>query len=215
MRPFSKYVFPCLALVFLGKLEAAQENSPEKAPAELQGKIEKVTVEQDELQADVQELVAEQTDQEVVQLLEECQGFMNEAIDGLENYDTSGKTIAAQTDVIEKFFEAAKKKASKSGNGGMNGMLQMMQGMMGQMGQDPSGKDGDEKEGEGNSTPGKGGNGEGDAKDSPSTGSYTEKKGPRRLSKAGGKGDIPFPKEFSKALDAYNKSLEKTEPSKP
>lgn len=200
--------FPAFFLLFPLSLMAAE---PGEESSERHRKIENITVEQDELQADVQELVAEQTDKEVIRMLEECQEFMNEAIDGLERYDTGGKTIAAQTDVIKKIHEAAKQRASSCGNGSMDSMLQMMEGMMGQEKKDSSGN---EQEGNENDSPGKGGNGEGEAKKQPVTGNNTtERKHPRRLPKSGGKEDISYPREFSKAMDAYNKSLESSAPA--
>ena len=77
----------------------------------------KLSLEQDELSADVQELVDEQTDPEVVKLLREIEITMAEATDLLEQTNTDGATIAVETEVIEKIFEAAKKKKQKSGGG--------------------------------------------------------------------------------------------------
>lgn len=234
MKPVNPFPLSLLAFFGMTLSPAAEESSPAQEETQenvLKQKVEKVMVEQDELQADVQELVAEQTDEEVVSLLEECQGAMNEAIDGLEAYNTGGSTIAAQTEVIELIFKAADKKAGSSGNaGGMQGLLQMMRGMMGEdyaaegqgdgegEGKEGKGKgdgDGDEKgdaegegKGKGGNTPGKGGNGGGSVKNDLNDGAMSEKKEPRRLPKSAGKAGVAYPREFSQAMDAYNKSLE-------
>lgn len=71
--------------------------------------------EQDELSADVQEMIEEQTAADVIELLGEVEGIMAEITGKLDGYDTGGPTIAAETEVIEKIFEAAKKRAEQSG----------------------------------------------------------------------------------------------------
>ena len=181
-------------------------------------KIAKITDEQDELQADVQELVAEQTSEDVILLMEECQKAMNDAIGSLEDLDTGGKTIAAQTEVIEKIFQAAKKKSENKGNGTMDGMLEMMKGMM--EADTPSGNNEEnKKDGSANDTPGMGGE-KNDVTTLPQTPQGTkdgEKKEPRRLPKSSGNAGAEYPKEFGPAMEAYNKSLkdqqEKTPPT--
>ena len=77
----------------------------------------KLGVEQDELAADVQDLDDEQTDPKVKKLLREVEVIMADATDRLEISKTDGTTIAIQTEVIEKIFEAAKKK-QQQGSGG-------------------------------------------------------------------------------------------------
>ncbi len=75
----------------------------------------KLSAEQDELSADVQDLIDEQTDAEVIKLLREIEVIMGDATDLLEQKKTDGATIATETEVIEKIFEAAKKKQKKGG----------------------------------------------------------------------------------------------------
>ena len=75
----------------------------------------KLSLEQDDLSADVQDLIDEQTDPEVVKLLSEIEVTMAEATDLLEQTNTDGSTIAVETEVIEKIFDAAKKKQKQSG----------------------------------------------------------------------------------------------------
>ena len=71
--------------------------------------------EQDELAADVQDLIEEQTDEKLIALLEEVEEVMAEVIDSLDETDTGGPTIAAETEIIEKIFEAAKQRSQQSG----------------------------------------------------------------------------------------------------
>ena len=59
----------------------------------------------------------EQTDPEVIKLLRELEEIMADATDQLEATKTDGSTIAIETEVIEKIFEAAKKKQQKGGGG--------------------------------------------------------------------------------------------------
>jgi hypothetical protein len=78
----------------------------------------KLSLEQDDLSADVQDLLDEQTNPEVVKLLAEIEVVMGEATDRLEQTHTDGPTIAVETEVIEKIFEAAKKKKQQQQPGG-------------------------------------------------------------------------------------------------
>ena len=81
-------------------------------------KSQLLAIEQDELSADVQDLIDEQTDAEVIGLLREIEVVMADATDLLEQKNTSGETIATETEVIEKIFEAAKKKQQNQQEGG-------------------------------------------------------------------------------------------------
>ena len=67
--------------------------------------------EQDELSADVQELIEDQTNPKVIQLLEEVEGLMAEVTDNLAEGETGKKTLFNETLIIEKIFEAAKEKS--------------------------------------------------------------------------------------------------------
>jgi hypothetical protein len=75
----------------------------------------KTANEQDELSADVQDLIQEQTDPKVVKLLDEAESLMGEATERLEDKKTGGETIAIETEIIEKIYEAAKQKQKKKG----------------------------------------------------------------------------------------------------
>ena len=66
---------------------------------------------QDELSADVQELIELQTNEKVLVLLEEVEELMAGVIDNLEDADTGLKTIGDENEIIEKIFEAAKEKS--------------------------------------------------------------------------------------------------------
>ena len=77
---------------------------------------------QDELSADVQQLTIEQTVPKVIELLSGVEKIMDEATDNLTAYNTGSDTLAAQTEIIEKIYEAAKEKGKKPGDKGGQGM---------------------------------------------------------------------------------------------
>ncbi len=51
----------------------------------------------------------------MIQLLEEVEEIMAEVIGSLDETNTGGETIAAETEIIEKIFEAAQQRAQQSG----------------------------------------------------------------------------------------------------
>jgi hypothetical protein len=169
----------------------------------------KTSADQDKLAADIQQLKIEQTQEKVIKLLDECEVIMDEATDNLLEYNTGGDTIAAQTEVIEKIFEAAKQKQQK-GEGqpqpGAEGMMEMMKRMMGE------GSEGDEKK-PGNkpgNKPGMGSTGDSDSANTASGGGANgQKSEERRVPKASGTATQDFPEEYRQALDAYNRALTK------
>ena len=174
---------------------------------------EKLADEQDELSADVQQLVIEQTEQQVIELLNEVEGIMDETTDFLVEKDTGGTTIAAQTEIIEKIHQAAKEK-QQEGEGGESGsaMMEMMERMMGK-------KEG-EGEGEGEAKgkkekgdkpgdqAGQGQTGDSDTANNANTGNAGGKTEERTVPKAAGSAGKSLPREFQQALDAYNRGLE-------
>jgi len=107
-----------LALATLvGAQGSAAQNESEPGNKNIAMEIEKhaegakkLAFEQDELSADVQDLIDEQTDPKVIELLREIEVIMADATDLLEQTETGGTTIAVETEVIEKIFEAAKRK---------------------------------------------------------------------------------------------------------
>jgi hypothetical protein len=172
---------------------------------------------QDELAADVQQLIIEQTQPKVIELLEGVNDAMDEASGLLIEHDTGGVTIAAETDVIEKIFAAAKERQKQQGQQGEKGqkgesggaMMDMMQRMLGMTpdgekpGGQPGGKPSQQGDGEGmtgDSNTANGANGGGAA------GGKVEE---RRVPKASGAAGQSLPKEFQEALDAYNREAEK------
>jgi len=205
-------LFACIATGLLSAQEAPKKDTAEILSEHQQG-AKKTSVKQDELAGDVQQLRIEQTNPEVIALLDEVEVIMDEASENLLDADTGGDTIAAQTEVIEKIFEAAKKKQQQcQGEGkpqqgqGAQGMMEMMKRMMGE------GAEGDEKKPgkKPGSKPGDGQTGDSDTANSAVTGNGEgEKSQERRVPKASGTAGQDFPEEYRKALDAYNRALTK------
>ncbi len=208
----------CIALlnaeskIDLNELDLA----PELPPTEKHTKgSEEVAVDQDELSADVQQLVIEQTNPKVIELLGEVENIMDEATEMLIGHDTGGKTIAAQTEIIEKIHAAAKEKQKGSSSKSGGAMMDMMEKMMGKgqgQGQGQGNKPGEgegegEGEGQGN-TGGKGQTGESDTANGHEGGIGTGPDETRRIPKASGIGPATIPQEYRKAFDAYNRGAE-------
>lgn len=193
--------------------QAADEPSIGEKIAQHQEGAEKLSDRQDELAADVQQLIIEQTNEKVIELLESVEDAMDEASEHLLERETGGKTIAAETDVIEKIFEAAKERqkqqsqdSQESGETG-SAMLDMMQEMMGQG--KPADQPGDQEgEGEG-SQGGEGQTGDSNSANSANGGATGGKEEERRVPKASGKAGQSLPREFQDALDDYNREAEK------
>jgi hypothetical protein len=164
---------------------------------------------QDELAADVQQLIIEQTIPKVIELLNEVETIMDEATDQLANYETGGQTIAAQTEIIEKIHAAAKEKKKQQGSGKSgDAMMDMMERMMGQK---PEGEKESKGKGEGEQPgeqSGQGQTGLSDAANQSTLGDANGKSEARRIPKASGNKGLVLPEEFRKALDAYNRGAE-------
>ena len=94
----------------------ATTEEQKKAAAKHEAGSQKLAIEQDELATDVVELIEEQTAEPVIKILEEVEAIMAEVTDDLDTAETGGNTIAAETEIIEKIFDAAKKRAQQ-GNG--------------------------------------------------------------------------------------------------
>lgn len=189
--------------------QAAAAAKPEDPVAKHQAGSTKVADEQDELSADVQQLTIEQTIPKVITLFKEVEGIMDEATDWLAEYDTGGRTLAAQTEVIEKIYEASKERQKQQGSGKSGGaMMDMMEKMM----QEGEGKEGEKKDGKGKKPGDQGGQGmtgDSDAANEASGAAGDGKSEVRRIPKAAGTAGRALPEEFRKALDAYNRGLEK------
>jgi hypothetical protein len=208
-----KAAFVLLALPLFATVAAEEEKDLALKIAEHQEGSRKLSIQQDELAADVQQLIIEQTHPKVIELLEGVEDAMDEASELLLETNTGGVTIAAETDVIEKIFEAAKEKQKQSGQGqsGESGgaMLDMMQEMMGQgkPGEKPGQQPGEGK-GAGDQG-GEGQTGDSDSANSANGGQTGGKLEARRVPKASGKAGQSLPSEFQQALDAYNRAAEK------
>jgi len=164
---------------------------------------------QDELSGDVQQLALEQTVEKVITLLKECEDIMGEATDNLAENNTGGDTIAAQTEVIEKIYEAAKEK-QKQGQGQSKPGSAMMDMMERMMGKTPGGDKPGDKPGKGpGDTGGKGQTGDSDSANSANGGAGDGKSETRRIPKSAGVAGKALPEEFRNALDAYNRGAEK------
>jgi len=209
-----KISFLITALCAIIPIAGAEEKpSPAELLAQHRDGSAKIADEQDELSADVQQLVIEQASPKVIELLGEVENIMDEATDLLSESDTGGKTIAAQTEIIEKIHAAAKEKQSQSGGGGKPGsaMMDMMERMMGKKpGEgEGKGKGKGEGKGEGGEQGGKGQTGLSDTANEATNGQSGGKNELRRVPKAAGAANLALPEEFRKAFDAYNRGAEK------
>ena len=187
---------------------AAEEATREESLAKHQEGSVKVADEQDELSADVQQLVIEQTVPQVIALLNEVEVIMDEATDRLAKADTGGETIAAQTEIIEKIHAAAKQKQGQgSGSKPGGAMMEMMERMMGK--KPEGGKKGQGKGGKPSDQGGEGVTGLSDTSNDATGGQAGGKSEARRVPKAAGGASLEIPEEFKKAFDAYNRGAEK------
>lgn len=163
---------------------------------------------QDELAADVQQLTIEQTDEEVIKLFREVESLMDEASERLFELDTGGDTLAAQTEIIEKIFDAAEKKQQQSGGQGSgqpgSAMMDMLQRMMGR---EVGGKPGEGQSGMGQT-------GESQTDNERVAGQTQGNVIERRVPKGSGTAGKSLPSEFQNALKAYNRGLAPIEPSR-
>lgn len=211
-----------IALLIACTTAAAAEPAPAPAPAAPAAKVSreaaeaaepkhrdaagKLADEQDELSADVQQLVAEQTNPKVIELLGDVEDIMDEAVERLTEADTGGDTLAAQTEIIEKIHAAAKERQSQGGQGKAGGaMMDMMERMMGK---EPNGKKPGQGQGKDGKASDQGGGGQTGGSDTAATADGTAgdgTAGQRRVPKAAGSAGTEIPGEFRKAFDAYNR----------
>ena len=185
----------------------------------------KLAGQQDELQADTSDLILGETNENVVDLLKKCRHAMNDAVDLLEVYNTGGQTLAAQSDVIELIYQAAKAKMTGAGGQpkpGGQALMDMLRQLLGMNNDSQSAEQQDgegEGEGEGQNGSQKGkGNNPGHGADGKSNMASTQEKGvsnpdmateTRSVPKSTGMSADDMPSEFRNALDAYNKTLQK------
>ena len=206
MKPFISSSI-ALGIMSLGAL--AQESPLSPVLEKHREGAAKIADAQDELSADVQQLIIEQSVPKVIELLSEVEEVMDEATDSLASQDTGGRTIAAQTEVIEKIHAAAKEKQKQKGSGQSGGaMMDMMERMMGKTPEgDQKGK-GKGGEGEAGNEAGSGNGGVSDAANQMVAGEAGGKNEARRVPKAAGRAGLVMPEEFRKAFDAYNRGAE-------
>ncbi len=206
MKP-SAFILICVMMGLHSS--AAQESPPEDQKLTHEQGASNVADKQDELAADVQQLTIEQTVPQVIQLLNQVEKLMDESTDKLAGHDTSGNTIAVQTEIIEKIHEAAKARQQKDCKcQGSGAMMKMLENMMGkaQGGEQPGKKPGNEGPGE---TGGNGQTGDSNAPNETVTGHTGGKSEARRIPKNTSSKSTMLPEEFKKALDAYNQGAEK------
>jgi hypothetical protein len=194
-------------LLLAAALAAAEDKAPDAVLAKHREGSRKVADQQDELSADVQQLAIEQTVPQVIELLKEVEKIMDEATDQLEGADTGGRTLAAETEVIEKIHQAAKEKQKQQGSGQSgSAMMDMMERMMGET------PDADKNaKGKGDKPSDQGSKGVSGLSDAANTGVASDTSGKseaRRVPKASGSAGRVLPEEFRKALDAYNRGAE-------
>jgi hypothetical protein len=199
------FFIPFLAILALPTFAEEVTDNARSATEKHTAGSEKLADEQDELSADVQQLVIEQTIPDVIKLLGEVEGIMDETTDYLADSSTDGKTIAAQTEIIEKIHAAAKAKQQQgeSGEAG-SAMMDMMERMMGKKEGEGEGKDGKQP----GPKPGQGQTGDSDSGNAADGGGTSGATAERTVPKAGGKAGKSLPREFQDALDAYNRGLE-------
>lgn len=200
---FPYFMILCGTVLPLSAMEESEGKSVEEIHAE---GSERLADEQDELSADVQQLVIEQTLSQVIELLGKVEGIMDETTDYLIEPDTGGKTIAAQTEIIETIKAAAKARQQQSGSKAGGAMMDMLEKMTGE-GEGEG--EGDEKEGEkAGDKGGEGQTGESDEENTANGGNSGGEVEERTVPKAGGAAGKSLPSEFQDALDAYNRGLE-------
>ena len=196
--------FHTLILVLLSmSILTGQEMALQEAAAE------ELTNNQDNLSADVQELVELQTQLPVIEKLEEVEKSMVSATLKLLENNTSQETLTIQTDIIEKAYEAAKEKSKSQGKGQSDtnkAMMDMLNKMLGKQEAKPS---------RNNSASGEG---SGEEPTKPESGQEEESdNAAQEHQKHGSKRTVPaasaysgqlLPEEFREHLESYNTNAE-------
>lgn len=175
----------------------------------------KLSKNQDELSADVQELIEDQTNEEIIAMFENIEGLMASVTNNLEESNTGKDTIFTENQIIEKIFEAAEEKSKWQSGGGwqssqknMGAMLEQLKEAMGEGSGKGKGESETPGEGEGeggSNTPGQGGSGTTD-KDSQRFSGSDNSKEARTLEKKAGIKSESLPDEYQGIIDAYNKA---------
>lgn len=198
-----KFLTIALALTTASLLAQAEEK-PTKDPLKIHKEgANQLVEEQDELSADVQQLVLEQTQPKVIEFLGTVENIMDETTDRLTNADTGGETIAAQTEIIELIHAAAKEKQKQSGSQTGGAMMEMLERMMGK------GQQGDKPGDKPSDTGGQGQTGDSNTANEHLSGNANGNQEVRRVPKSSGSSAQTIPLEFRQAFDAYNRGAEK------
>ena len=169
---------------------------------------EELTAKQDYLSGDVQELVELQTQEKVIKKLEEVETNMVQATLKLLDGNTNGETIAIQTEIIEKAYEAAQEKqnSQSSQSDTDKALMDMLRKMLGK---DEKQKTSLDNEGENSGkSGGQGQEGDGHPDQvNPSDKKFSLPTGSRRSvpSVAPTSGQL-LPAEFQKLIDDYNEN---------
>lgn len=200
---------------------AAEQPHSQEYAAKHKETASRLAAQQDELQADTSDLILGETNQNVVELLKKCRHAMNDAVDLLEVYNTGGQTLAAQSDVIELIYQAAKTKMTRSDGQpkpGGQALMDMLRQLLGMNSDDQSAG---QQEGDGKGLadsqrgsgkrPGRGADGKSNMASAQEKGVSNPDMAAetRSVPKSTGISPDDMPSEFRKALDAYNKTLQK------
>ena len=108
--PFALWAAPVRAEEAAANVAA----DPKARIAELEERTLGLAKRMDDLSAEAQDLAWNHTNQKLAEFLKEIDNAMLDARDLLEAQKTGGATVAAQQDVLEKIYEAAKKAAQNS-----------------------------------------------------------------------------------------------------
>ncbi len=197
----------CIVLIALPAILLAQ--SPPTTPtsaAITTAMAEELTISQDNLSAGVQELVELQTDIPVIQKLEEVEASMVQATLKLLDQDTGAQTIAIQTDIIEKAYEAAQEKNQSQQGGGASetqkAMMDMLKKMLGKQEQPSSEQSGSAGPAAGQGAPDADSAEAGETSTTPDSTFHTGR--PRQVPSASPFPGQLLPAEFTDLLDGYN-----------
>lgn len=156
---------------------------------------------QDDLSADVQDLIQDQTNPQVIDLLNKAELLMLNATSQLDAADTDGQTIAIETEVIENILKAAEKKGNKPGGNSPSSLMRMLQQMSGKN----LGK-GQRKPNANDKQAGEGGTGASDAANDHFSGSASNTAEKRTVPRNANPPSSPLPRHEQNAIDAYNKT---------
>ena len=169
---------------------------------------EELTEKQDYLSGDVQELIELQTQEGVIVKLEEMEASMVEATLKLLDGETGGDTLAIQTEIIEKAYEAAQEKQNSQSSKSETdkALMDMLKKMMGESESDSQPQKGKPKQEGKNSGSGRQGNGNPSWAENNEGRSSTQSIGSRRTvpSAAPTTGEL-LPSEFQEMIDEYNR----------